>query len=59
MSNQSLPPPFIAEPPFYNSFFDENYPVAHFNGKPLDSYEFKISNSWSNWLNSVTKVMEE
>lgn len=43
MSNQDLPPPFIAEPPIYNPFFDAD-------GKT-------ISNSWQNWLNSVTRVM--
>jgi hypothetical protein len=43
MSNQDLPPPFIAEPPIYNSFFEEN--------------RLTMSNSWQNWLNSITRVM--
>lgn len=43
MSNQSLPPPFIAEPPAYDLFFESD-------GKT-------ISNAWLNWLNSVTRVL--
>lgn len=42
MSNQDLPPPFIAEPPIYNR---------------LLTLDKEISNSWSNWFNSITKVM--
>lgn len=42
MSNNTLPPPFIAEPPIYDAFFDA---------------DGKISNPWSNWLNSITRVM--
>lgn len=43
MSNQNLPPPFIAEPPIYDNFFTSD-------GKT-------ISDPWRNWLNSVTRVM--
>lgn len=57
MTNQALPPPFIADPPFYNSFFDMENVTISVNGNPINSNELKISNSWSNWLNSVTKVM--
>jgi len=59
MTNQSLPPPFIADPPFYNNFFDISImpSVTTVNGELITKSEWQISNSWSNWLNSVTKVM--
>jgi hypothetical protein len=41
MSNQQLPPPFIADPPIYNDLFNRNG---------------SISNSWSNWFDSITRV---
>lgn len=40
--NQSLSPPFIAEPPIYDKFFN-------YDG-------ITISNPWVNWLNSITRV---
>src|ERR1700704_5767192 len=43
MTNQALPPPFIAEPPIYHPFFEND-------GKT-------ITNQWKNWLNSITFVM--
>lgn len=43
MTNRSLPPPFIANPPIYDAFYESN--------------GTEISNPWQNWLNSVTKVM--
>lgn len=43
MSNQNLEPPFISDPPIYDPFFEKD--------------DKTISNSWQNWLNSVTRVM--
>lgn len=42
MSNRTLPPPFINEPPIYNDFLDD---------------DGAITDSWTNWLNSITQVM--
>lgn len=43
MSNNTLPPPFISEPPIYDAFYLQD--------------GITISNPWQNWLNSVTRVM--
>lgn len=42
MSNRTLPPPFISEPPIYNDFQDE---------------DGNITPAWINWINSITRVM--
>lgn len=42
MTNQVLSPPFISEPPIYDKFLDENG---------------NITNAWTNWLNSITRIM--
>lgn len=42
MSNRTIPPPFISEPPIYNEFLDD---------------EGVMTPAWVNWINSITRVM--
>lgn len=42
MTNRALPPPFIEEPPIYDDFLSE---------------DGSINDSWTNWMNAVTRIM--
>ncbi len=41
MSNRIFPPPFMAEPPIYNKFLNE---------------DGSMGDGWVNWINAITRI---